>query len=543
MKRNFFLKIPAVHAALCAIVLSAALLAGPGAAQAASKRLAVFPFEILSDKPMDFLKKGVRTMLASRLGGSGITIIDEAEVAGVLEAASIETVTDRDAAADAAAALDADYALYGTITTAAGGYSLDLAFLNLTADPPKVSRLADAGAENQLIPRLAQVAGQVRGLIEGRPEAPAYGVAPGTAPESPAGPYEGLFSSFDTGPATEGPAERGLFHRTRDRSRAFSPTGSFPVHLGPMGFDIADLNGNGVPEILVVGRKSLLIYGERDGRYVPLDRLDSPFGEDFLKVSAADINGSGRPEIYLVGRYGARARTTVYEWQGSFKQIDSIRGHLCVVSGAEGMHPMLVYQESKVGEFLSGPLRRVAYGADGKPAVGEEIPGLSGARLYSLARGDLDGNGAAEWVGVDENKRLTLWSADGAVLWRGSTRISGSNNAILAGEITGQGDLPPSIEFDPRMVVTDLNDDGTNEVLAVRNIPITERVIEYLVYLKSSITAYRMEGNRLVGAWNTGEIPYCLTDLKVYEGTIYVSAERGKIEKVTQGSGRIMWFE
>ncbi len=543
MRKHRFFKCLAVSGAFCSVAVSAAVLFWAGPAFAASDRLVVLPFEIFSDKPMDFLNKGVRSMLASRLGGTDITIVDDAQVAMVLEEASVETVTDKDSAVAVAGALGADFALYGTITSAAGGYSLDLELLNLKEEPPEVSGFSDAGAEGQLIPRLARVAHQVRGVIEGKPVPTVYAGDAGREAEEPGGPYQGLFAHSGTGPGTEGPLEKGLFQRSEERPGAFSPTGSISLQMGPMGFDIADLNGNGSPEILVVGRGSLIVYSKKEGRYSPAGSLDSPFGENFLKVSVGDINGSGRPEIYLVGRYGERARTTIYEWQGSFRQIHRMRGHLCVVAGPEGTGPVLVYQNSGVSRFFSGPLHFAGYRGDGKPEVGTRIPGLEGARIYSLARGDLDGDGVAEWVGVNEDKRMVLWSSDGRELWRGSTRISGSNNSIIHGEVSSPGDIPPTVEFDPRMVVTDLNGDGRNEVLAVRNIALVEGFIEYLLYLKASITAYSLDGNRLVASWNTREIPYCVTDMKVYDGAIYVSGEKGRAEKIGRGSGRLMWFE
>jgi hypothetical protein len=542
MKKYAFLNDPGMLTFFRILVTVTVLLFMSAPTQAAPKRLVVFPLEILSDKPMDFLKKGLRTMLSSRLAGTDITIIDDAEVSSVLNAASVEKVTHQNVAEKAAAALNAHYALFGTLTVAASGYSLDLTFLDLTADHPKSSGISDAGAENQLIPRLAQVAYQVRGAIEGRP-VQAYATGPAASDSGPE-PYGGLFSSFETGSAIPGPTEKGLFQRTRERTGLFSPTGSFPVNMAPMGFDMADLNGDDSPELLVIGRKRLMIFTEKEGHYALIDKLDSPLGEDFLRISTGDIDGNGRPELYVVGSYGLRARTTIYEWnQKSFKKIDSIRGHLCVVQGPQGKPVQLIFQSSKVGDFISGPLHDATFRAGGKLEIGQKIPGLDHVRLYSLAKGDLDGNGVPEWIGVGKDKRLTLWGADGSELWRGSTRMSGTNNSILAGETTGPGDTPPSVEFDPRIVLTDLDEDGKYEVLAVRNIPVSERVIEFLLYLKATITGYRMEGGRLVSAWNTREIPYCLTDLKVYGGTIYLSAEEGKFDKITEGSGRILWFD
>ena len=233
---------PGIHrcarvAAALLLIPAAVLCASTSHADGTSKTLVLFPLALYSDTPMDFMRQGARTMLLSRLAGGGIEVVAEDKVNSVMGAAAGAPVTERQAASGFARALGADYALFGSITSAAGGYSLDLALLDVGKDPEKLSRLSDAGTANQFIPRLADVAYQVRALIEGTPMPSVRREGP--APEAPAEPrtYKGLFSGLGGDAGQRGPTEKGLFQRTRRDSRQFNPSGSISVGFAPMGFD------------------------------------------------------------------------------------------------------------------------------------------------------------------------------------------------------------------------------------------------------------------------------------------------------------------
>ena len=88
----------------------------------------------------------------------------------------------------------------------------------------------------------------------------------------------------------------------------------------------------------------------------------------------------------------------------------------------------------------------------------------------------------------------------------------------------------------------DVDDDGKKEILVVANNPVAGR-IDFVLYYDGSIIVFKPEGASLVQAYKTGKIKYCLTDMQVQDKTLYVSGDEGQISNMSEGAGRIMWFE
>lgn len=513
----------------------------PDNALAANKRLALFPLAIYSGKPLDYLQQGVKSMLSSRLSGGGLDIIGEKEV---LSVTGDEVIDSKDKAIEACKRLNADYAVFGSITAAGTGYSLDLAVLDLTKEGAPVERLSQAGDENSFIPKLADVAYQVRAVIEGRP-LPAPTAYAARAPQGADIPQnaKGLFSPFRSEASGATTTEKGLFYQAYQEYQGFKPTGSIPVSISPLAFDAADLDGDGKDELLVCSRKKLLVYSSNGMTYVMKDSLSSSVGEDFLKVSAGDTNGSGRAEIFIVARYGLRAKTTAYEWRGKFKKLADKAGHLRAIKSGKSGSALLIYQNSKVDHFFTGPFFEMEFDATGGISKAKELPELKRAIFYTLNRADLDKDGVYEWIGLGKGSRLYVWDAEGNVLWKGGIKMGGTNNAIRLGQPEGPGDAQPRIAFDSGVVITDIDGDEKADVLAVDNIPLSEVLGGMVFHSKSTLTAFKSEGTNMTPAWKTRELPYCITDIQARGKTIFLAATNPKFDNIGEGSGRILWFE
>jgi hypothetical protein len=92
-------------------------------------------------------------------------------------------------------------------------------------------------------------------------------------------------------------------------------------------------------------------------------------------------------------------------------------------------------------------------------------------------------------------------------------------------------------------LITDIAGDGTKEILAIENIPLIKHLLNFKVFTKSNLIAYRIEGTELFPAWATGDIDYCLTDMQTEGQSLFLAAQKGKISNIGKGSGLIMWFE
>ena len=528
--------------------LLALLLFIPLPVRAANKTLVILPLTIYADKSKSYLSEGVKSILVSRLSGGDLHVISDEALGSLLGENEKAGITEKDRAEGLARSLKADYALFGSITTIGGGYSLDLSLLELQESGSKHTRISEAVNEDQFIPRMADVAYRVKAIIEGK-EMPAPKMeqqAPvSVEPQAP----KGIFSKLAGEGEAPGVTEKGLFYKTPE-AQGFEPTGRISVGMDVMSFDMGDVDGAGGTELLVLGREKLMLYQQQGASFVRKETLKAGLGDDFLKVSVGDADNDGRAEIYLVSSYGARARTTVYEWTGEFKKRERMSGHLQVVKYAGESKPILLYQESKAGEFFSGKIYVMTPDKEGKFTQKEPLPAPKGVQFYTLACYDLDKDGTAEWFGLKkpgltEQAELIVWDNQGKIIWSGNNKLGGTNNAVRSGgEPPGKGDLPPRVYFNSRLVITDIDGDGRQEVLAVENIPIIKHADELRVYKKAKLTAFTIEGANLVPAWTTRELSYCITDIQAEGGTLYVAAQKGKvIEVFAKEYGYIMWFK
>ena len=147
------------------LLLLSFILCLPVTSHSSDKTLVLFPLVIYADKPSDYLRQGVRSMLASRLSGGGLELISDESLLG-----EKEEITSKERAEELAGRLKADYAIFGSITSIGGGYSLDLSLLELGKDRSRLTRVSEAASEDQFIPKLSDVAYRLRAIIEGKEE-------------------------------------------------------------------------------------------------------------------------------------------------------------------------------------------------------------------------------------------------------------------------------------------------------------------------------------------------------------------------------------
>jgi len=533
-------------------------------ARSSTKTLVLFPLAIYADQSKAYLGQGIKSMLISRISGAGIEIVPDEKYTSLLTEKEGEGITSQKRAEELARRVQADYAIFGSITTIGGGYSLDLSLVALEKDGSKLTRLSKAVDEEQLIPRLSDVAYQLRALIEGKEAlttTQTIGKPSTQTADKPARKREekatvlpkhripkDIFSQIKSDKKEEQATEKGLGFKPTKEYHGFKPTGKISVAISIMAVDLGNLDGKGGLELVVLGRKKLLLYTMHGASFALKDSLNARIGEDFLKVSIGDVDNNGRAEIYLVSRYGIRATSTVFAWAGGFTKLDRLRGHVKVIKNPVSNESLLLFQDSKVDEFFSGRIYGMQYGEGGKITKGEKLPELEGGQFYTLALFDLDKDQEAEWIGLGESNlggesKLNVWDHTGAVVWRGKKGLGGTNNAIVLEERNSEGGMTPTIPFNGRLVIADIDGDGEKDILAIKNIDPIKYLENIKFYTKANLIAYRREGSSLSPAWTTGDIDWCVTDITIQGNTLFLAVQKSKILNIGKGTGQIMWFE
>jgi len=206
----------------------------------------------------------------------------------------------------------------------------------------------------------------------------------------------------------------------------------------------------------------------------------------------------------------------------------------------------VLFQDSGTDRFFEGPIWQMTYDNAGKLVRKDALPGLKNAQLYTLTLYDFDRDGKLEFLGLGEpnlehSAPLIVWDLQGKPLTKVDEKLGGSNNYIRSG-FTRPGDQPPANILNSRVVVMDVDDDGKKEVLVVANNPLVGR-LDFVVFYDGSIIVFKTEGATLVQAYKSGKIKYCLTDMQVQGKTLYLAGNEGQISNMSEGAGRIMWYE
>ncbi|MBN1226794.1 MAG: VCBS repeat-containing protein [Deltaproteobacteria bacterium] len=482
-------------------------------------------------------------MFASRLSGGDIDIIKNKEFESLLTGDEKTGVIKEKRAREIAQEIKADYAVFGSITTLAKSYSLDLSILSFERKEGSLEKISYVLSEEQFIPKMSDVAYQIRAIVEGKDIAIPKTAAATKMKDEPETSPMGIFSEIEN--KKKGPAdlEKGLFFQETKESKGFKPTGKIDLDFSIMACAVGDLDGKDGAELVMLGRKNLFIYSKKGDTFTNIDSLKAGFGEDFLKVSIGDADNDGMPELYVTSRYGIRARTTVLGWNGAFKKRDRITGHVKAINNSLKDKTVLLFQGSKPDEFFQGPIYFMDYDQHGKLHKSDRIPGLKGAQFYTIILFDVDKEGGNEWVGLGEDSRLCVWDDSGNVIWKGTKDLGGTNNEIRIGS-SAPGDLPPRVSFNINPLVTDINHDGEEEILVVENIPLIEHVADLKIYNKSNLIGYQIQGTDLSPSWETRDMDYCMIGMEKYGQSIFLAAQKAKVVNIIKkGSGLVMWFD
>lgn len=516
---------------LCLSGFLAALLvfAAHGRAQTREvTHVLLLPLEIHAvEEHHPFLKRGLQSMLESRLLGEGLAAVSQRDMERILTEDEMERgAFTQDRAETLALQAGVDYVIFGSVTALAGAYSLDLSLVDLSVDPAGLTRVSQSATESELIPQLSEAAYRLRVAVDG------YDPRAAVLPHGTGEPSTSL----------------GLFFRQEGGTHDFEPTGHTSLRMRVLSFDAADLNGDGETELLILGRERLVVARRVGDTLSELGRFSATRGEEFLKVSAGDMDRDGRAEIFVSSLYGERVQSRVLTWApGGFREFMRAPGHLVAVRNADTGRSMLLFQESRQQLPFFGPIRIVNL-ADGKRRIDTEfaLDRMGDAQIYTLACADVTRNGVHEFIGLNERSRLTVWSADGTPLWNGDRSLGGSNTFVRLGEgrsEEGDRDRPRS-DLNSRLVLMDIDGDHRKEVLAAHNIA-TFGVLDHLRhYQKSRMLAYSVtEGPSLASNWTSRRINYAVADMQAHGGTLYIAGNKGELSQIGEGSSRIMWFE
>jgi FG-GAP-like repeat/Bacterial pre-peptidase C-terminal domain len=198
-----------------------------------------------------------------------------------------------------------------------------------------------------------------------------------------------------------------------NRDGSFQTRETFATGRLPISVAVADLNGDGKPDIVTAnytGSNVSVLFGNGDGTFQT--HVDLPAGNACYDVKVADLNGDGIPDLVVTNKDDNTVGVFLGEGKGAFKPMAAFP----VASGpyevviedltGNGIPDLVVSHFSYTGvDVLFG-------NGDGTFQPTREFP--VGSRPYGLAVADLNGDGLPDIVTSDyrDNEISVLLNED-----------------------------------------------------------------------------------------------------------------------------------
>ncbi|GAB4367505.1 MAG: hypothetical protein Kow00128_12060 [Deltaproteobacteria bacterium] len=316
-----------------------------------------------------------------------------------------------------------------------------------------------------------------------------------------------------------------------------------------------DTDRDGTDEIVAAYRNAVVVYRNDGADLVEKARIDL-MGDGMIHLDVADLNRNGIAEIVAVRYVAGKSFSDILEYDG--KQYRKVAGDIpyflrVVDLGPEGI--VLVGQESDPAGIFAGPIFRLLvkrYGTGEVLKKGTSLPMPEGSFLYSFV--PLRHGREIRYAEVGEGNRLRLFDATGTLLWEGIDAIFGTETTLDAPVASGAGPggqpLHRRIRLPGRLLAADLDGDGNDELVLANNLVRAGTFFENLdIYANAELLCYAQTGSALSLAWRTTEVGSPALDLFLERssgGGIarvgVASPDEGKILG-RFGEWRILWVQ
>jgi len=476
-RRPFYFLMPAFT--LLVVILTALFHAHSSYAKDV-KKLAIVPFVMHAERDISFLRDGLVDMLGSRLSVKDkLVVIEKTLVKSAI--GSYQGAFDLAYVSGLAAELGADYALFGSLTVFGESVSLDTTLVSLKGRIPPVAIFFQSRDMASLMPEVNKFAQKINTQILGE----AYTMREvEEVPPLPAleRPEKGL-------PTPLRPERTGPHKNSEDGP--FWKSALFEIEI--LGMAIGDVDADGHHEVVFVNHNDVFVYRNVKGRLNEVGQIKGKAYYNFIGVDVADTNGNGRSEIFITDlrRNGGRLKSFVLEWDGTkFKKIADNENWYFRVLKVPGRGTMLLGQKRGPFDiFISGVYELEWSNGRYVPKKSQILP--QWLKIYGFTFGDVLNNGQHMIVALTQDDRLRIVDWEGNEEWISSERYGGSRLYLDMPSETARerrsGDTQKMEHFylPQRVHLADLDNDGKNEVVVVRNKDAARRLFSRLRLFES----------------------------------------------------------
>jgi len=317
----------------------------------------------------------------------------------------------------------------------------------------------------------------------------------------------------------------------KSKNDVFSDVKPFfpPVKMGPDFPDLpfsarfmvaADFEGDGMLRYVFSDGGKLHVYGKGpSGWREEWTEAVLPDGGDIqhINLDVADINGNGRPEIFVTAIQNGKVISYVEEFRdGEYQRIAEIPAFVRVIN-YPGKGALLLGQDYDPRTFFSGQIRQYAW-ENGKYVAGPVFTLPRGVKLYGFVFATV-GEADPLIMALDDKDHIIVYSKD-TLIWKSedtypAVGITVNKPAVSAAAIISQSvaesEKSEKVRITGRIMALDVNGDGRDEIVLPKN----SGKSFFSGYTQAEFVSLGWTGARLEQRWSIKDIGGAVLDFQI----------------------------
>jgi hypothetical protein len=205
----------------------------------------------------------------------------------------------------------------------------------------------------------------------------------------------------------------------------------------------------------------------------------------------------------------------VFEFQDGqlIKILDEQPTYYRVVPSIVGGEVLLGQRQRNLGNPFDNSIYQLNWEND-QYVRGERILPAKRANLLGTNQGGILNNSELQTVAYNQSDHIQIYDGTGKKLWGARERMGG-NLLYVVKPRSDPGSIEERNYLSMRLLVTDLNGDDQNEVLAARNHDASKGHLERRIFTSAHIEAFSWDGIGLGTIWRTRKIGGIVSDINV----------------------------
>jgi hypothetical protein len=281
------------------------------------------------------------------------------------------------------------------------------------------------------------------------------------------------------------------------------------------GMAIGDIDGDGKNETVFTTEHTVEAYRYDNQRFRKLNTLAERNLDHLIGVDVADINGNGIAEIYVsaLDPYRKYVRSFVMEFSGNtYAEIVKTSDWYLRVVDMPQRGKVLIGQKQGLESPFDKPIFELIWQNSGyEPA--NRVLGAKRANVMGLSLGHAMDDGSETAVVFDKLDYLRVYDSSGKQIWKDGEKSGGTPHYFELPD-DGAKDMKNYAYYPMRILIQDINKDGKNDVITVKNHRLSE-LISFRSFTGGEIEVRNWDGIGLAVLWTTRKLSGYFSDFGV----------------------------